>query len=33
MPKITHEPIIPMRSPDPEWRTMPIPASARKVPV
>jgi hypothetical protein len=33
MPEITHEPIIPMRSPDPEWRTVSVPASARKAPV
>jgi hypothetical protein len=30
---ITHEPSIPMRSPDPEWETMPIAAGARKAPV
>jgi hypothetical protein len=33
MPEITHEPIIPMRSPDPEWRTVSVPASARKAQV
>ena len=28
--EITHEPGIPMRSPDPEWESMPIAAGARK---
>jgi hypothetical protein len=31
--EITHEPGIPMRSPDPQWETMPIAAGARKAPV
>jgi hypothetical protein len=31
--EITHEPGIPMRSPGPEWETMPIAAGARKTPV
>jgi hypothetical protein len=31
--EITHEPGIPMRSPDPEWETMPIAAGARKAAV
>jgi hypothetical protein len=31
--RITHEPGIPMRSPDPEWETMPIAAGARKAAV
>jgi hypothetical protein len=30
---ITHEPGIPMRSPDPEWKKMPIAAGARKTTV
>ena len=31
--EITHEPGIPMRSPGPQWETMPIAAGARKAPV
>ena len=31
--EITHEPGIPMRSPDPQWETMPIAAGVRKAPV
>ena len=31
--EITHEPGIPMRSPDPDWETMPIAAGARKAAV
>jgi hypothetical protein len=31
--RITNEPGIPMRSPDPQWETMPIAAGARKRPV
>jgi len=31
--EITHEPGIPMRSPDPEWETMPIAAGGRKAAV
>ena len=31
--EITYEPGIPMRSPDPQWETMPIAAGARKAPV
>ena len=31
--QITHEPSIPMWSPDPGWETMPIAAGARKAPV
>jgi hypothetical protein len=31
--EITHEPGIPMRSPDPQWETVPIAAGARKTPV
>ena len=31
--EITHEPGIPMRSPDPQWETLPIAAGARKAPV
>jgi hypothetical protein len=31
--EITHEPGIPMRSPDPQWETMPIAAGTRKAPV
>ena len=31
--EITNEPGIPMRSPDPQWETMPIAAGARKTPV
>jgi hypothetical protein len=31
--EVTYEPGIAMRSPDPEWETMPIAASARKAPV
>ena len=31
--EISHEPGIPMRSPDPQWETMPIAAGARKAPV
>ena len=31
--EITYEPGIPMRSPDPQWETMPISAGARKAPV
>ena len=31
--EITNEPGIPMRSPDPQWETVPIAAGARKTPV
>jgi hypothetical protein len=31
--EISHEPGIPMRSPDPQWETLPIAAGARKAPV